>query len=168
MTAFKIISNQMCIPITKITMISCHCTCRKFNEITITESDDFSDQNVTGTYWCQGNNPCKNGNYYHNTTKSHKCENKSKKLKIESRNVSFYAIMQFSLFRVVCFLYHLTLKTLSQFERKHIGSSPFFCFVPGIFCFIYCVWGFGVGVLGHRGSKYISLPSNIAWVGCHW
>ena len=58
--------------------------------------------------------------------------------------------MQFSLFRVVCFLYQLTLKTLSQFERKHIGSSPFFCFVPGIFC-LFIVFGvFGVGVLGHR------------------
>ena len=55
--------------------------------------------------YVRGNNPCKDGDQYHNATESHKCENKSKKLKIESRNVSFYAIMQFSLVRVVCFLY---------------------------------------------------------------
>ena len=39
--AAKIISNQMCIAITKITVISRHY--REFNEITITESDDLSD-----------------------------------------------------------------------------------------------------------------------------
>ena len=51
MTAFKIISNQMYIPITKITMISCHC--REFNEITITQIDE-SYEKITGTYLCQG------------------------------------------------------------------------------------------------------------------